>query len=133
MKTYLTTRSNDIFEDAFNGLFRPFYTERKLAVMQSDIVETEKAFALSVDLPGFDKADISLKFDGDYLVISAKRQEKSEGTKYLHRERVTSCARSYYLGDVDKKSIKAKFENGVLLVEIPKANPEETAMNITIE
>ena len=42
---------------------------------------------------------------------------------YIRRERSCSLSRSYYVGDVDKDAVKAKYENGVLTVEIPKEKP----------
>ena len=65
-----------------------------------------------------------------YLNISVNKSEKSEGGKkdnYIHRERSFSCNRSYYVGDVKKEDIKAKYENGILNVTIPKAAEKKAA------
>ena len=133
MKNYLTRRNNDIFEDAFNSFFRPFYVEEEATLMKTDIRETEHAYMMDVDMAGFDKKDIALKFENGYLTVSAKKNEKEDGANYIRRERAYSCSRSYYLGDVREKEIKAKYENGVLEVTVPKQKPEETTHSISID
>lgn len=134
MKNYMTTRrTNDLFEDTFNSLFRPFYVDEEASVMKTDIKETEKEYLMDVEMAGFNKNDISLKFENGYLTISAKKSETDQGVKYLRRERAFSCSRSYYLGDVNEKLIKAKYENGVLQIVMPKEKPEEVKHTITID
>ena len=95
MKNYLTRRNNDIFEDTFNSLFRPFYVEEEATLMKTDIRETEDAYLMDVEMAGFDKKDISLKFESGYLTVSAKKNDKQDGTNYIRRERAYSCSRSY--------------------------------------
>ena len=54
--------------------------------------------------------------------------------KYISRERVSAVRRSFYVGDIDQDKITAKYENGVLTVELPKKDPViESAKKITIE
>ena len=89
--------------------------------MRTDIRETENSYEVAVDLAGFDKKDINVKLENGYVTISAKREEKHENKRYLRRERSTSCSRSYYFGDkVNESDIKAKYENGVLKLNLPK-------------
>lgn len=133
MKNYLTHRTNDILDEAFDSFFRPFYVDSESTFMKTDIKETEKEYVLDVEMPGYDKNDISLNFENGYLTVSAKKAAKSEDTHYIRRERATSCSRSYYMGDVDKTQIKAKYENGVLAVTIPKEKPQETKHTISID
>ncbi len=133
MKNYLTRRNNDIFEDTFNSLFRPFYVDEEATMMKTDIRETEKEYLMDVEMAGFDKKDISLKYESGYLTVSAKKSEKEENANYIRRERAYSCSRSYYLGDVDEQQIKAKYENGVLGVSVPKEKAEQTSHCITVD
>lgn len=130
MRNYLTTRTNDLFEEAFDSFFRPFYVDSNSTFMKTDIKETETDYVLDVEMPGFDKKDISLKFESGYITISAKKEE--DNAHYLRRERAVSCSRSYYMGDVNEKLITAKYNNGVLTVTVPKQKPEESRHNITI-
>ena len=134
MKSYLTRRNNDIFEDTFNSLFRPFYVGDDSSIMRTDIRETETEYLLDVEMAGFDKKDVSLKFESCYLTVSAKKADKEEnGVNYIRRERAMSCSRSYYMGDVDEKLIKARYNNGVLEVVVPKVKPEQSTHSITID
>lgn len=134
MKNYMITRrNNDIFEDTFNSLFRPFYVDEEASVMKTDIKETDQEYLMDVEMAGFDKKDISLKYESGYLTVSAKKNESDESVKYVRRERAYSCSRSYYLGDVNEKHIKAKYENGVLQIVVPKEKPEEVKHTIEIQ
>ena len=94
--------------------------------MRTDIKETEKDYVMEVEMPGMDKKDIGIDLKDGYLNISVQKSEKQDGDKkenYIHRERSFSCRRSYYVGDVQKEDIKAKYENGILTVTIPKESP----------
>ena len=142
MKYEITNRNNrdlspfNIFEEAFNDWFRPAY-QHAGSVMKTDIKETEKGYELEVEMPGFDKKDISVSLEDGYLTVSAEKQEKEEsGEKknYIHRERSFSAKRSFYVGDVEEETVNAKYENGVLTLIVPK--PDETkklAKGIAIE
>ena len=83
---------------------------------------------MEVEMPGLDKKDIGIELKDGYLNISVNKSEKEDGGKkdnYIHRERSYSCQRSYYVGDVKKEEIKAKYENGMLNVTIPKETPKQ--------
>lgn len=121
MKNYLVRRNGDfnLFDDVFEDFFTPVFT-RERSAMKTDIKETEKGYMLDVEMAGFKKEDISVSFENGYLTISAKSEEKGEEEKYLRRERTLSCERKYYLGEIDEGGIKAKYENGVLNLTLPK-------------
>ena len=94
-------------------------------MMQTDVKETDKGFTLDISLPGFKKEDIRAELKDGYLTINAEQvkenDEKEEG-KFIRKERYTGhCSRSFYVGEeVTENDIKAKFENGVLSLDIPK-------------
>lgn len=134
MKYYMTKHNNnDLWQDAFDSFFRPFYVDEECAMMKTDITENDKEYLLDVEMPGFDKKDINLKFENGYLTISAKKQSEQREKRYIRQERAVSCSRSYYLGNLDEKQIKAKYENGVLVVTVPKTEPEKINHTISIE
>lgn len=133
MKNYITHRTNDLLDDAFDSFFRPFYVDQESSFMKTDIKETEKEYALDVEMPGFEKKDIALNFENGYLTISAKKEASEDSARYIRKERAMSCSRSFYMGDVDEKQIKAKYENGVLLVTVPKERKEESKHAISID
>lgn len=133
MKNYITTRrNNDLFDDAFESFFRPFYMDQESTFMKTDISQTDKNYVMEVEMPGFEKNDIELKFESGYITISAKKQTDND-VKYIRRERAVSYSRSYYMGDVDETQIKAKYEHGVLTVTIPKEKPEQLKHSISID
>lgn len=134
MKHELTERNvhndYDFFDEAMNELFPFFgYNRRRCTqnYMRTDVKENEKEYVMEVELPGLEKKDIGLSVKDGYLNISVQKSEseKDENEKYIRRERSFSCSRSYYIGDVSKEEIKAKYENGILRVSIPKEQPKE--------
>ena len=77
MKNYLTNynRSNspfDFIDSAFDDLFRPLFYDEKLDAMKTDIRETKDAYILDVEMPGFEKSEISMDGDADEDSIKAK-------------------------------------------------------------
>lgn len=117
---------SDFFSDPFDSFFRPFFKEERVYHMKTDITETDKAYTLEIDLPGFDKKDIKLDYENGYITVSASRSEKEEEKKsYIRRERSVSSSRSYYIGEVDENSVSAKFEGGVLTITVPKKEEEK--------
>ena len=97
---------------------------------------------MSMNLPGFKKEDVKGELKDGYLTITAstdnEESEKDDKGRFIRRERYSgTCSRSFYVGqDVTQEEIRAKFENGVLRLEIPKkeAKPvEEKSRFISIE
>lgn len=104
-------------------------------IMKTDIRELDDKFIAEIDVPGIDKKDISIELSEGYLTISAKKEsseeEKKEGS-YIRQERYFgSQSRRFYVGDnVTKEEIKAKFDNGVLTIEVPKIEPPKPEKEI---
>ena len=120
----------------FDDFFKPVFYGVKENSMKTDIKETETEYELSVDMPGYNKEDITLSLDNGYLKVEAKREEKEEDKdNFIRRERSYSCARSYYVGDkVTEEDIKAKYDNGTLTLKVPKVQKEiPQKRNIAIE
>ena len=101
-----------------------------------------EAMKLDVDLPGYKKEDIKAELKDGTLTISAstntEKEDKDKDGKFIRRERFSgSCSRSFYVGEnLDQEDIKAKFENGILKLFVPKkeAKPEiEESKYIAIE
>ena len=92
-----------------------------------EIQESEKEFLIRAELPGMDKKDVNINIENDVLTISGKRREskKDENKTYLISE-ITygSFSRSFTLpDDVLKEKIKAKMNNGVLELTVPRTEP----------
>ncbi len=122
-------RSNfvdDFINDAFStpvNYGKETYTPK---LLNTDVREFEDKFQLDIELPGYKKEDIRAELRNGYLTIDASRsegiEEKDAAGKYIRRERYMGrCQRSFYVGDqVVEEDINAKFENGMLKIEIPK-------------
>ena len=132
----------DLFDTFFDDFKRPARSNTNINVMRTDIKETDAGFELDIDLPGYKKEDVQAELKDGYLTISAKtnttREEKDENGKYIRKERYSgSCSRSFYVGEqLEQEDIKARFEDGILKVIVPKkeAKPAvEENRYITIE
>ena len=90
-----------------------------------DINESNDAFMITADLPGIKKSDIEVKVEENILILNAKRKiDKTNVNKKYHfseRRSGTFC-RSFKLPkSVKEEKITADFDNGVLSINIPKA------------
>ncbi|MGE5085057.1 MAG: Hsp20/alpha crystallin family protein [Bacillota bacterium] len=90
-----------------------------------EISEEDRNFLLKADLPGVKKENVKVEVDGDRLTIRAERKEEKEEKskkRYLSEISYGSYVRSFTLPQaIDEKKVEAKFEDGVLLVTVPKA------------
>ncbi len=97
-------------------------------IMKTDVKETEDAYEVHVELPGYKKDQLNLELENGYLTVkavkNAETEEKKEKENYIRRERYSgSCSRSFYVGEhVKHEDINAKFEDGVLSLRIPKVD-----------
>ena len=114
------------FNDDFWGRKNPLYGKNAKRMMKTDIRETDGSYELDVDLPGFKKDEIQASLENGYLTISAAKgldkDEKDKEGKYIRQERYAGAmSRSFYVGDeVTQEDIKAKYEDGILKLSIPK-------------
>ena len=114
------------FDDDFWGRKNPLYGKNAKRMMKTDIRETEGSYELDVDLPGFKKDEIKASLENGYLTISAAKgldkDDKDKEGKYIRQERYAGAmSRSFYVGDeVTQEDIKAKYEDGILKLSIPK-------------
>jgi HSP20 family protein len=89
-----------------------------------DVVNKEKAYEITAELPGMDESNIDVKVsDGTLTIKGEKKEEKEEKKKdyYLSERRYGSFQRAFAVPDgVDTDKIDAQFKNGVLTVTLPK-------------
>ena len=136
----------DIFDDFMDGFAFPdvnkeLYGKHAKNIMKTDVKETEDGYEVIVDLPGFKKDEIGVELENGYLNISASKgldkDETDKKGKYIRQERYAgSMSRSFYVGeDLTEEDIHAKFENGILRLDVPKkeAKAVETKKRISIE
>jgi len=103
--------------------------------IKADIKESENEYIIEAEMPGVKKDEIKLNYKDDILTISYEKEEKSEEEKdnYIRRERsYGTCSRSFYVENIDSEGIKAKHENGILSITLPKDNSKKEK-NKTIE
>ena len=109
--------SENLFDDFFNSAMFPkaeheLYGKHAKNLMNTDVREVENGYEIDMNLPGFKKDEVEIQLqDG------------------------CSLSRSFYVGeDVEPQDVKAKYENGVLKLFVPKAEvkqvPAQTAIAI---
>ena len=136
----------DFFDDLMDGFGFPdvdkkLYGKHAKNVMKTDIRETDEGYEVIMDLPGFKKDEIEVQLENGYLTVSAAkgldRDEADKKGKYICRERYSGeMSRSFYVGeDILDTDIHAKFENGILKLDVPKkeAKAVETKKRVAIE
>lgn len=119
----------DDWMDSFDNFWskkNPLYGKHAKNMMKTDVRETEDSYELDIDLPGFKTDEISAKLEDGYLTVSASKgldkDEEDKKGNYIRQERYAGAmSRSFYVGDaVTQEDVKAKYENGILKVSVPK-------------
>ena len=122
------------FDTMFERLFRsPFFPELPALTEQAvwepalDLTETEKEFLIRIEVPGFHRENLDVKYDAGMLTITGTRQFRNElkGEEFLWQERTEGrFVRSLRIPTpVVETGVEATYENGVLTVKLPKHQP----------
>lgn len=136
MMFYPSIFNDNLFDDFMSFDFptfaAPSNAERKLYgkqasnLMKTDVRELEDHYEVDIDLPGFKKEEIKLELEKGKLTVSAARntseEEKNEEGRVIRQERyMGSMQRSFYVGEfITEEDVKARFEDGVLKLAVPK-------------
>lgn len=120
---------DDIFDD---------FAPSKHNEMKCDIYEKDNKYHLEMDVPGFDKNDISVECNNGYVTITAEKKsennEEDEDKNFIRRERCYGkFQRSFNFGEIDEENIKAEFKNGTLKLCIPKMTVDKSKKLIQID
>jgi len=125
---YRPNRMVDVFEDSWNRFFDPFSADVPAAKRTSpsiDIDENDNRYSLEVELPGLTEKDVEVKVEGNLLTLSSKKSEEKEekNRDYVLKERRSyNFSRSFVLPEnVEPDKITAEFKNGLLVIDVPKA------------
>jgi HSP20 family protein len=133
-----------VVNDPFESMFRRFLAPIRMEMdnggleMRVDVTEIDGMYKVRADIPGAKKDDINVRIDGNLVQIDAemKRQKdtKESGGKVLRSERWEGAvSRAFTVAqDVDESKVSAKYEDGVLTLELPK-KATSTAKKITIQ
>jgi HSP20 family protein len=139
-----------LFDDFFTGWPRPAIRRRRMesdpwrgfqgmfeaTFPTADVVEGEKDYKITAELPGMSEKELEIALAGDVLTLKGEKKEEHEEkgkNRYVSERRYGSFQRSFALpDDADPEKIQAAFKNGVLTVTLPK-RPEAQAKRRTIE
>ena len=122
----------------FDNLFDDFFTtdsQGTSSVMKIYIVEKDGNYELSIEMPGVKKEGIQMELKDGYLNVTASHNTNSEDKdkegRVIRKERVSgSYSRSFYVGeDIHTEDVKASFNNGELIVTVPKEAPKKIEEN----
>ena len=135
-------RTGTAFDD-FHNMLDDFFNDNTLSgrnllrdTFKIDIVETDGAYLIEAELPGVKKDEIELNIDDESLCISVTRSEEvnEDGKNYIHRERrASSMSRRVRLAGAKLADIKAKLDDGILTVIVPKEELASSPRKINID
>ncbi|MBR4658990.1 MAG: Hsp20/alpha crystallin family protein [Clostridia bacterium] len=145
---YPTIFNDSIFDDLFDLSFpmmrdmgevdKKLYGKHAAHVMKTDVREHDEGYEVDIDLPGFKKDEITLSLENGYLTITAAKgldeDDKDKKGKLIRQERyMGTMQRSFYVGkNLTDEDIKAKFEDGVLKLTVPKKEEKKLPERKTI-
>ena len=135
----------NLFDDWFDfpslrelrNIDRRLYGRNAANEMKTDVKEHEDRYEVDIDLPGFKKEEIQLNLENGYLTVTAanglEKEEEKKG-KLIRQERwADTLQRSFYVGEaLEETDIAARFENGVLSLQIPKKEEKKLPEKKTI-
>ncbi|HEX5132215.1 MAG TPA: Hsp20/alpha crystallin family protein [Candidatus Krumholzibacteria bacterium] len=99
---------------------------------RTNVHETPDAFIFTMEMPGLDKKDVSVNIEGDVLIVKGEKEEKHEEKGLIRREyRSTRFERTFNVNGVDRESVRAKMDHGILSITLPKS-PEKVGKKIEI-
>ncbi|QPH39429.1 Hsp20/alpha crystallin family protein [Pedobacter endophyticus] len=121
-KNGLMTGFNDVFDSIFNDTF---FSDRLMSrVPAANISESQDHYHVELAAPGLKKEDFKISLERDVLSISAEQSAQNDLQERSFNKRefsYNSFVRSFTLPDsADDNGIDAKYENGVLCINIPK-------------
>ena len=121
-RDYFDMTPSELFRDFGRQFFSNFPDEQSI---KTDISEKDDRYELKAELPGFSKDQIDISYENGMLIISAENnqvnEEKDNEGKVIQKERsYSNVKRMYSLNNIDEDNIEAKFEDGILSVDLPK-------------
>ena len=141
-RIYTDNLFDDWFDDfpfrSLENVDRKLYGKHAAKEMLTDVKEQEDHYEVEIDLPGFKKEDIKVELNEGYLTITAnkglKEEEKNKTGKIVRQERYSgTMSRSFYVGEqMTAEDITAKYEDGVLSLNVPKKEEKKLPETHTI-
>ncbi len=140
----LINRGN-LFDDFFRDVAPGFYVKPlhgdplpSPAQIKVDVKETETSYSVQAEVPGVSKNEIHVSLDGNVVTLRAEVKQEdstSKDEKVLRSERYYGAvSRSFQLPmDIDAAQVKAKYDNGVLTLTLPKKRPAGGVQRLVID
>ena len=128
----------DDFDRQMQHMDRRLYGRNAKREMKTDVREKEDGYEIDMDLPGFKKDQVELSLENGYLTVTANKgfdkDEKDDKGRMIRQERYAgSMQRSFYVGDnMTEEDVKARFEDGVLHLNLPKKDARKIPEKKTI-
>ena len=128
----------DDFDRQMQHMDRRLYGRNAKREMKTDVREKEDGYEIDMDLPGFKKDQVELTLENGYLTVTANKgfdkDEKDKQGRMIRQERYAgSMQRSFYVGDnMTEEDVKARFEDGVLHLNLPKKDARKIPEKKTI-
>ena len=125
----------------FHDIDRKLYGKHAQHEMKTDVHEHDDHYEIDIDMPGFQKDELTLNLENGYLTVGAAKgldkEHKDKKGKVIRQERYAGAMqRTFYVGEaLTEEDIHAKYENGVLSLTIPKKDQKKLPerKNIAIE
>lgn len=125
----------NLFNDLFDENFPFFNFKNNPTHLRTNIYELDNEYVFSIDVAGIKKENIDISIEDGYLIVMVNQNEELENDtnkKYIRRELMfNNVKRSFYVGDVKEKDVKADLNYGLLVIKVPKPD-EEIKKTITI-
>ena len=115
----------------FHDIDRKLYGKHAHHEMKTDVHEHDDHYEIDIDLPGFQKDELTLNLENGYLTVGAAKgldkEHKDKKGKVIRQERYAGAMRrTFYVGEaLTEEDIHAKYENGVLSLTIPKKDQKK--------
>ena len=128
----------DDFDRQMQHMDRRLYGRNAKREMKTDVREKEDGYEIDMDLPGFKKDQVELSLENGYLTVTANKgfdkDEKDDKGRMIRQERYAgSMQRSFYVGqNMTEEDVKARFEDGVLHLNLPKKDARKIPEKKTI-
>ncbi|WKE66815.1 Hsp20/alpha crystallin family protein [Gallaecimonas kandeliae] len=121
-------------DDFFGRYFQLRPQSRGSWLPAMDVDEDEKAFHLALEVPGMNKDQVKVAVENGMLVISGERSREDKGKSHRVERSYGSFTRSFTLPDnVDPQGIEARFDNGLLILALPKTRFKHEPLRIEVQ
>lgn len=130
LKDIITNRNNHSSEWVFPSIIDEFFGLRNPSSYvdehRYDFIESDDKYEITLELPGLTKDNIKIEYQDNLVSISAEKKYEESGKKVYGTREYKKINRSFRLPDNSNvNGANASYENGVLIINIPKSEKEK--------